>query len=170
MWTRPTALWEKYVPPEYRGPAKTAFFHELDDRGNRITVLNGRPAKDLNRRKLIRQAIWRPGMTPEKIGQLDPDHYVPINPGAYDPAARVADMDVMGVDQAVVFPTLFAEYLPQVADPNAAEVLARAYNDWIWDFAEHSGGRVHPVAILPLQSILTARRELERAAEKGVLG
>jgi predicted TIM-barrel fold metal-dependent hydrolase len=106
-------------------------------------------------------------MTPEEIGQLDPDQYVPINPGAYNPTARVADMDAMGVDQAVVFPTLFGEYLPQVVDPTAAEVLARAYNDWVWDFAQEAGGRVHPVAILALQSILGARRELERVAAKG---
>jgi predicted TIM-barrel fold metal-dependent hydrolase len=163
----PALIWERYVAPEYRGLAKSAFFHELDDRGNSITVLNGRPAKGLNRRKVVRQAIWRPGMTPDEIGQLDPDQYVPINPGAYDAAARVADMDAMGVDQALVFPTLFGEYLPQVVDPTAAEVLARGYNDWIWDFAQETEGRVHPVAILPLQSLLAARRELERVAGKG---
>jgi len=163
----PPALWNEYVPAEYRGLAKNAFFHEVDDAGNRLTVLNGAPAKELNRRKLVRQAIWRPGMTPEQIGQLDPDEFHPLNPGAWDPTARLADMDAMGVDQAVVFPTLFAEYLPRVVDPTAAGVLAQAYNDWIWDFAAQTGGRVHPVAILPLQSVLLARRELDRVAEKG---
>ena len=32
------------------------------------------------------------------------------NPGASDPAARLADMDVLGIDHAVVYPTLFLEY------------------------------------------------------------
>jgi predicted TIM-barrel fold metal-dependent hydrolase len=49
----------------------------------------------------------------------------------------------------------------------AAGVLAQAYNDWIWDFSAQTDGRVHPVAILPLQSILLSRRELERVAGKG---
>ncbi|MGE0877473.1 MAG: amidohydrolase family protein [Acidimicrobiia bacterium] len=163
----PTAVWDQYIPAEYRGLAKSAFFHEIDRHGNRVTVVNGQPAKELNRRQLIRQAIWRPGMTPEQIGELDPDRFVAINPGAYDATARVADMDAMGVDQSVVFPTLFAEYLPQVIDPTAASVLASAYNDWIWDFAAQTNGRVHPVAILPMQSLLHARRELDRVAQKG---
>lgn len=163
----PTEIWDRYVPGEYRGLAKSAFFHEVDDHGNRVTVLNGQPAKELNRRKLVRQAIWRPGMTAEQIGQLDPDQFLSLNPGANDPAARLADMDAMGIDQAVVFPTLFTEYLPQVVDPTAAAVLASAYNDWIWNFCAQTAGRVHPVAILPMQSLLHAHRELDRVAEKG---
>ena len=106
-------------------------------------------------------------MTPDQIGQLDPEEFYPLNPGASDPAARLADMDAMGVDVAVVFPTLFAEYLPMVDNPVAAGVLAQAYNDWIWDFAAATDGRVHPVAILPLQSVLLSLQELERVAAKG---
>ena len=92
---------------------------------------------------------------------------MPINPGAYDPEARLADMDAMGVDASVVFPTLFNEYLPLVENPHAAAALAQGYNDWIWDFAQQTGGRVHPVAILPMHSVLLAQRELERVADKG---
>lgn len=47
-------------------------------------------------------------MTTQDIRQLDPDVYVPINPGAHDSAARVADTNAMAVDRAIVFPTLFA--------------------------------------------------------------
>ena len=56
----------------------------------------------------------------EDIGSLDPDTFQPLNPGASDPAARLADLDAMGVAQQVVFPTLFGEYLPQVLDEAAA--------------------------------------------------
>ena len=147
--------------------ARSAFYHEVDDEGNRLTIVNGTSGRELNRSRLVRQAIWRPGQTVDDIGALDPDVYVPINPGAYDPAARVADMDAMGVDQAVVFPTLFNEYLPLVDNPQAAAALAQGYNDWVWDFAAQTNGRVHPVAILPLHSSLLARRELDRVAEKG---
>ena len=66
-----------------------------------------------------------------------------------------------------MFPTLFNEYLPLVENPQAAAALAQGYNDWIWDFAAQTNGRVHPVAILPLHSSLLARRELDRVAEKG---
>lgn len=163
----PTAIWDQYVPAELRGVARAAFYHEVDGEGNRLTILNGRPGRELNRSQLVRQAIWRPGMTPDDIGSLDPDVFQPLNPGAYDPAARLGDMDAMGVDAAVVFPTLFTEYVPLVENPDAAATLARAYNDWIWDFAAQGQGRLHPVAIIPMHAPLLAHRELDRVAEKG---
>jgi predicted TIM-barrel fold metal-dependent hydrolase len=73
----------------------------------------------------------------------------------------------MGVGQAVIFPTLFAEYLPAVEHPGAAAGLARAYNDWAADFAAAAPERLFPAAVLPLQSLYHALGELERAAAKG---
>jgi predicted TIM-barrel fold metal-dependent hydrolase len=163
----PPQIWDRYVPDDARSLAKSAFYHEVDSEGNRLTVVNGATGRDLNRSRLVRQAIWKPGMTIDDIGALDPDVHVALTAGASDPAARVADMDAMGVDHAVVFPTLFNEYLPLVENPQAAAVLTQAYNDWVWDFAAQTSGRVHPVAILPLHSMLLARRELDRVAEKG---
>jgi predicted TIM-barrel fold metal-dependent hydrolase len=163
----PPEIWDRYVPADQRGVAKSAFYHEVDDEGNRLTIVNGGTGRDLNRSRIVRQAIWKPGMTIDDIGALDPDVHVPLTPGASDPGARVADMDALGIDQAIVFPTLFNEYLPLVENPQAAAALTQGYNDWIWDFAEQTSGRVHPVAILPLHSLLLARRELDRVAEKG---
>jgi predicted TIM-barrel fold metal-dependent hydrolase len=163
----PVTIWDDYVPQSHQGVARSAFFHEVSATGDTLTVLNGRPGPELNRSRLIRQAIWRPGMSPDDIGALDPDVFFPLNPGAYDTSQRLADMDALGIDKSVLFPTLFGEYLPLVENPEAAAVLARAYNDWVWDLASDSGGRLHPVAIIPMQSILLARRELDRVAEKG---
>ena len=76
-------------------------------------------------------------------------------------------MDAMGVDRAVVFPTLFNEYLPLVENPEAAAALGTGYNDWIWDFAAQTHGRVHPVAILPMHSLLLARRRARPRRREG---
>jgi predicted TIM-barrel fold metal-dependent hydrolase len=163
----PESIWERYVPVEYRAAARSAFFHSCDDRGNAITILNGSAAPELNRTKIVRQAVWRPGTTAEDIGRLDPNVFHPLNPGAADPEARLADLDTLGIDQQVIFPTLFAEYFPLVENPDAARMLARAYNDWIFDFCQVAPDRLHPVAVLPLGSILFACQELERIAAKG---
>ena len=112
--------------------------------GRRLTVLNGRPAKELNRSAINRQAIWRPGMSLDDIGALDPAIPHAINPGASDATARLADMDALGIDQAIVYPTLFLEYHPLVEDTIAADVLARAYNDWVADFAAGGDGSAPP--------------------------
>jgi len=163
----PPALWDTYVPSGYEGLARSAFWHLEDDDGRRVTVLNGRPAKELNRSAINRHAIWRPGMTLDDVGALDPDVAHAVNPAASDPAARLADMDALGIDQAILYPTLFLEYHPLVEDVVAADVLARAYNDWAEVFADAGNGRLHPVAVLPLQSLPLAQRELDRVAANG---
>jgi predicted TIM-barrel fold metal-dependent hydrolase len=164
----PAAIWDDYIPSDERTLATRAFHHSLDGEGNEATILNGQPAKSLNRSKIVRQAVWRPGMRPDDIGRLDPEIFHPLNPGASDPKARLADLDLMGIAHQVVFPSLFGEYLPQVTDPEAAVVLARAYNDWVADFAAAGDGRLHAVAILPMQRPDLALAELERIAAKGL--
>jgi predicted TIM-barrel fold metal-dependent hydrolase len=54
-----------------------------------------------------------------------------------------------------------------VENPDAAWALARAYNDWLFDFARADRRRLVPVAVLPMQDAGFAVRELERVAKKG---
>jgi predicted TIM-barrel fold metal-dependent hydrolase len=163
----PQMIWEKYIAPENRTAARGALWHGFDDVGNRTTILNGRLAKELNRSKILRQAIWRPGTKPEDIGGLDPNVFHQPNPGAWDPEARLKDMDVMEVQRTLLFPTIFAEYFPLVENPDIAAILARAYNDWIYDFAQAEPTRLVPAGILPMQSPLFARREIDYLAGRG---
>src|SRR5262249_33531578 len=58
-------------------------------------------------------------------------------------------------------------YFPMVENPDVAAVLARAYNDWVHALAQQAPERLFPVAVLPLQSVYFARRELERVAGLG---
>jgi predicted TIM-barrel fold metal-dependent hydrolase len=106
-------------------------------------------------------------MTAADIGELDPRE--PHNPttGASDPAARLADMDTMGIDQAVLYPTMFLEYFPLIRSPDVAYALARAYNDWIFEFVRAEPHRLVPVAVLPLQDVTFAIHEARRVAATG---
>ena len=83
-----------------------------------------------------RHAIWRPGMTWDKVGELDADTRHAATAGASNAEARLRDMDAMGIDQALLYPTWFAEGFHLVEDPDVAYALARAYNDWIADFCK----------------------------------
>lgn len=65
----PPAVWDDYIPPADRELAIRAFHYRLDREGNEAIVLNGRPARSMNRSKIVRQAVWRPGMRPEDIGR-----------------------------------------------------------------------------------------------------
>src|SRR6202007_1789472 len=87
-----------------------------------------------------------------------------MNEGASDPQARLADMDIMGVDQTLLYPTWFAEGFFLVQDPDVAYALARAYNDWIVDFCKAAPQRLFAAAVLPLQDMDFALEELGRVA------
>ncbi len=164
----PAEIWGRYLDREYRTLARSVFWHRPAENGTpATTILNGKPAKPMNLSRINRQAVWKPGMRPEDIGALDPDADHPINPGAADPRARLRDMDALGVDRSILFPTLFAEYFPAIQNPDVAYALARAYNDWIWDFSRKSRKRLVPVAVLPLQDVGFSRKELQRTARRG---
>jgi predicted TIM-barrel fold metal-dependent hydrolase len=158
----PESIWSDYLAEADRAAARRAF-----SVGAGTVTVNGVPARSLHRSRINRYAIWRPGSTPASIGALDPEVEAELNPGAWDPEARLRDLDVLGIDQQIVLPLLFGEYFPVVDDAEAAVVLARAYNDWANDFARAGDGRLHPTAVLPLQDVDAAVAELGRVAARG---
>ncbi len=163
----PAEIWTEYLEPEYRVAARSAFYFRQDGDGLCTVILNGRPAPAIGSSRLNRRALWRPGMSPEEIGKIDPGKPYPINPGAQNAASRLNDMDEIGVDKALLFPTLFAEYLPAVDNPDLAYALSRAYNNWIGDFCKSSPHRLFPVGILPMQDPSFAIEEARRIAGRG---
>ena len=72
------------------------------------------------------------------------------------------DMDAMGIHQALLYPTWFAEGFHLVEDPDVAYALARAYNDWIADFCKAAPDRLFAASMVPLQNIDFAVEELRR--------
>ena len=163
----PAEIWTQYMEPEYRVAARSAFYFSQDADGLCTVILNGRPAAAIDSGRLNRRAIWRPGMSPEEIGGIDPAKPYPINPGAQKASSRLKDMDEIGVDKALLFPTLFAEYLPAVENPDLAYAFSRAYNNWIYDFCESAPDRLFPVGILPMQDAAFAIEEARRIAARG---
>ncbi|MGB6562762.1 MAG: hypothetical protein WBE69_09175, partial [Candidatus Binataceae bacterium] len=126
-------LWTKYLEPEYRTLGKHALWREEGKLGSYLKV-NGKVFRDTMNSNIPRHAIWRPGMTWDQVGELDPTRRHPMAEGASNPQARLRDMDAMGIDQAFLYPTWFAEGFHLVEDPDVAYALARAYNNWIADF------------------------------------
>ena len=159
----PRDVWEKYLEPEYRVLGKHALWRE-DGKTNSYLKVNGEIFRDTMNPNLPRHALWRPGMTWDAIGELDPQTRHAMNEGAWDPQARLRDMDAMGVDQALLYPTWFAEGFHLVHDPDVAYALARAYNNWIADFCEAAPDRLFAAAMVPLQNMDFALEELQRVA------
>ncbi len=160
----PPELWEKYLEPEYRILGKHALWREEGKLGTYLKV-NGKVFRDTMNSNIPRHAIWRPGMTWDKVGELDPNTRHPMTQGASNPHARLRDMDAMGVDQALLYPTWFAEGFHLVEDPDVAYALARAFNDWIADFCKAAPERLFAAAMVPLQNMDYAIEELRRVSK-----
>jgi predicted TIM-barrel fold metal-dependent hydrolase len=160
----PPELWSKYLEPEYRTIGKSALWREEGVHGSYLKV-NGKIFRDTVNSNIPRHAIWRPGMTWDDVGALDPDKRHPMSAGASDPQARLADLDAMGIDQQFIYPTWFAEGFHLVEDPDVAYALARAYNNWIADFCAAAPERLFAAAMLPLQNMDYALEELRRVAK-----
>lgn len=96
-----------------------------------------------------------------------------MRPGCYDPAERLKDMDIDGVDAQVCFPTLpglaGATFIDEIEDKAYAAALIRAYNDWlveVWCAADPA--RLLGAAILPLWDMEASAAEIRRVAARGI--
>jgi predicted TIM-barrel fold metal-dependent hydrolase len=82
--------------------------------------------------------------------------------------ARLSDMDHLSVEKQVVYPTLFLIYLTD--DVRLEIALCRAYNRFLAQACDESGGRVRWVVIPPLKSVEESIKEIKWAKEHGAVG
>jgi predicted TIM-barrel fold metal-dependent hydrolase len=90
----------------------------------------------------------------------------------YDGEAQVMAMAIEGIDIAVLFPTVGLNLVARNdMDPDLSLALCQAYNNWIYDFCQHSPAQLKFSAILPMQSVNLACKELVRCVnELGAVG
>ena len=86
--------------------------------------------------------------------------------GAYEPKARLKDMDTQGIDQVMIIPSDIDTY-PWIRDGRGAAALCKAYNEWAWEYCQENPERLFFAALLPLQDPRLAVNELYRVADKG---
>ena len=86
------------------------------------------------------------------------------------PESWVEFLDDAGITGTVLYPTAGLAH-GLIRDPEWAVALARAYDDWLAERYLAVNGRLHGVALLPLQDPIAAADELRRAvAELGMVG
>ena len=90
----------------------------------------------------------------------------PINERMTQPAARIADMDALGIDIQAVSCVPFIMY-PDVA-PDLGLAIAQVNNDALAEMGRKQPDRFVPVASVCMQDPVGAARELERAQKLGM--
>jgi len=90
-------------------------------------------------------------------------------PAFFEPGPRLEMMDELGIDRALLWPTLASVLEERLADdPVATHVLIHAYNEWLaeqWSFDYE--GRIFPVPVITLPIVDRAIAELEWVVERG---
>jgi len=145
--------WRERIDPAYRDRAP----HLFRDFRNRPRILvEGRVWPIMEG-----PGIGNPGIFSDAVPRENR-----YRPGMADPAARLQDMELEGIDVAVLFGTMIGLSAANIADPGLADAVCRAYNDWLAEFCAHAPSRLKGVALLPLQDVGLAVKELERAVGK----
>jgi predicted TIM-barrel fold metal-dependent hydrolase len=111
------------------------------------------------------------GMDSSEITRT-PMSFSEMRPGCYDVKARLADMDLVGIERSLCFPN-FVRFCGQVflwmKDKELALACVQAYNDWLVnEWCGESGGRLLPVGLIPLWDPAAAAAEVRRNAARGV--
>ncbi|HEY7062885.1 MAG TPA: amidohydrolase family protein [Chloroflexota bacterium] len=85
-----------------------------------------------------------------------------------DVKARVADMDRIGTEVQVIYPTLFL--LAPAERPEVDLAVRRAYNRWVGEACDQANGRLRWVCLLPAGSPEAWSEELRWAKQHGAVG
>ena len=163
----PRDLWRRYIDPAARPDALAIVDDEL-----------GHPWLTWRGRRLGFADVQWPGET-DAIGErrerarrgLPPlERYDEALPRDYwDPDARVAKLDALGVDEAVLFPNYGLAWERRLdAAPPALLANLGAWNRWALEVARQGRGRLHPVAHLTLRDLDWLDAQLARLGRGGV--
>ncbi len=87
----------------------------------------------------------------------------------WDPAARVKDQEVDGVQAEVIY-TSMGMPLYGLDDVELRTACFRAYNDWAVEYCSHDPKRLLPLGLITLEDIQAGVQELQRIAKKGMRG
>jgi predicted TIM-barrel fold metal-dependent hydrolase len=92
-----------------------------------------------------------------------------VRPAAYDPAQYIAENQDDGVWGSVIYPSQ-GLVLFSVPVTDVVTAAMKGYNDWLADFCREDTSRLKGLAMINLDDIDDAVRELQRARDLGLCG
>ena len=104
---------------------------------------------------------------PEKLTRRD--IFQNVRSGGYIPEEHVKDLNADGVDVSVVYPTAVLNSY-SVPDSDLLSSLLRTYNDWVTEFCNPFPTRLNGIAMLNVDDVQSAVKEMERCSKMGLIG
>jgi predicted TIM-barrel fold metal-dependent hydrolase len=157
----PPTIFEGRLPKKFASEAPRVV--ETED-GAQAWLLEG----ELNRHVGIAAVAGRPRSTT----QYQASRFEHMIPSCYLPSARVRDMDIGGVDAAVVFPSALPGFggsrFCELENQELGLALVRAWNDWLLEeWIEPYPDRFIPCQLTWLNDVEVAAAEIRANAERG---
>ena len=153
-------MWARYIDPAFA------------DRAPRVAEMDGRRKLVVEGESVVSEGKY-PFSTPDFLAAMGRAmrRFKRAREAGYSPESRLLDMDELGVDIQVMYPTSGGQLLGrEYRDPELLGAICRAYNDWSCEYCQASPERLRWSAMLPIQSPDLAIEEARRAAEKGCVG
>ena len=104
---------------------------------------------------------------PETIS--DHGRFDDVHVGGYKPTQHLKDMAIDGVYGEVLYPSQGLFYY-KVADSQLFSAICRAYNEWLIEFCSVDPNRLKGIAMINVDDVDDAVKELERTAKLGFVG
>jgi predicted TIM-barrel fold metal-dependent hydrolase len=154
----PWFLWQERLPAQYRDRAPRLVRNE--DGSDRLVC------EDIEMPPIGTAAgVFRGNTEVRQTGRWEED----IPPSAYDPDARIKEIDRDTIWGEVMYPT-FGLGFYGIDDAEFKWALLRAYNDWLAEFCAAHPNRFKGIAMLANDDPVLAVQELERAKKLGFVG
>ncbi len=110
------------------------------------------------------------GRTPEELAAfLKTGTYADARPGGWDPAQRLPDMELDGVEAEVLYTTLGFR-LFWLKDAGLQRACFGVYNDWLAAYCSYAPKRLKGLALISLYDPKAGAQELECCARLGLKG
>ena len=156
----PEDLWTTRMPARFKDRAPHIVNMEDADRW----FCDGRKVADLG----VGSQVGLRFEAPEKL--RNERRYEEVRPGGYIPSEHIKDMDADGVDVGVLYPSVGFSMYRSVLDNELLTACFAAYNDWVGEFCSAYPTRLKSIALLNVDDVQVAVKELNRCANLGFIG
>lgn len=160
--SEPTDLWVNGVDKKYRDRAPRLIENPKDPQGAYFYYEGYEPHP-------IGIGLAA-GKSPEELAKFLPTaSYADARAGGWDPAERLKDNELDGVEADVLYTTLGFRIF-WLKDEGLQADCFRVYNDWLAQYCSYAPKRMTGLALISLYDPKAGARELERCKKMGLKG
>ena len=170
----PDDLWARYLdaphsanPPRFFGSQKQALSQSAEDKGNADTI-RGMEVQGLAIPAFANSAgAAASSRELRRRSRARHPHFNVARARAFDAGSTLTAMDIEGIDVAVMYGTRGRQILcHDDLAPDYAAALARAYNNWAYDYCKESPERLKFAAQISMHDIGMAVEEARRCVRE----